>query len=469
MKNIMKKIGIISLILSCFIIGSIYILISFLYVRGPIITLSGLDEETVNIGDDYKEKGYNSKYIFHDMTEYITTTNNVDTKKFGNYQVIYKLKYQNKTYKKIRKILVKDIEPPKIILNENSYGCPNQEFIETGYEVSDNYDKDLTKKVKVNKSKNKWIYSVKDSSSNEAVIERNIEYSDKESPVIQLTNPTHTIYINSVYTDPGYKIIDNCSKKIDQVNILGTVDTSKLGKYIISYEVKDEAGNLGKAERVVNVINKPVFLNKTVYLTFDDGPSGNITPQILDILKEEGAKATFFINDKGRGLDYLIKRAFDEGHTVASHTASHNFYSVYSSETTFFNEIDSIHNLIYNITGRRNKIFRFPGGSSNLISKYNPGIMTRLVNEANNRGYLYYDWTIDSNDAVGANTKEQVYNNVIKYMGYHSLNIVLMHDAGNKYATLSALRDIIRYGKSNGFVFLPITETTLQARHYVNN
>ena len=255
----------------------------------------------------------------------------------------------------------------------------------------------------------------------------------------------------------------------NKVKITGTVDTKKLGKYIITYEVTDESGNKTKETRTVNVVNRPIFVSKAIYLTFDDGPSANITPKILDILKEEGAHATFFINDHGRNLDYIIKRAVDEGHTVASHTLSHNFYSVYASENAFFKEIDGVHNIIYNASGKRNKIFRFPGGSSNTISRFNPKIMTRLVKMADSNGYLFYDWTIDSNDAGGSNTKESIYNNVTKYMGYQSLNIVLMHDSANKYATLNALRDIIRYGKQNGFTFLPITETTPQSRHHINN
>lgn len=470
MKNILKKIGFISLVLFSFLIGSTYILINFLYFRGPIINLKGLNEETININSKYKEAGYDSHYLFYDMTDEVNTINGVKTDKIGDYKIVYKLKYKNKNYTQIRNIHVRDTEPPTIILNDNSYACPNGEFVETGYEIKDNYDKELKDKIKIKKEKDKWIYSIKDNSGNKTTVERKITYKDVEKPKIELTNPTYSIYINSIYSDPGYKITDNCSQDLNnKVKISGEVNTSQLGKYTISYEVTDESGNNTKVERTVNVVNQPVFINKTVYLTFDDGPSSNITPQILDILREEGAKATFFINDKGRGLDYIIKRASDEGHTVASHTATHNFYSVYSSETAFFNEIESVHNLIYNVTGKSNRIFRFPGGSSNLISRYNPGIMTRLVNEANNRGYLYYDWTIDSNDAGGANTKEQVYYNVVNYMGYRSLNIVLMHDAGNKYATLGALRDIIRYGKSNGFTFLPITDTTPQAKHHVNN
>lgn len=467
--NIFKEKIKYSLIFSLLIIiFSVYLLLIFLYIRGPIIYLSNLDKDTININSEYKEFGYKARYIYHDLTRNVLVQNNIDLNKFGNYSIIYKLKYKNKEYKKVRKIKVSDIESPVIILNDNNIACPNQEFIETGYEVIDNYDDDLLDKVEVLKTHDEWIYKVKDKSGNESKAIRKIIYEDTKSPVITLINPDINVYINSNYTEPGYKVSDNCDKNLS-VKVSGSVDTSKLGKYIITYEVTDESLNKTQVSRTVNVVNRPIFVNKAVYLTFDDGPSSDITPKILDILKEEGVKATFFVNDHGRGLDYLIKRAHDEGHTVASHTLSHNFYSVYSSENAFFKEIDAVHNIIYNITGKKNKIFRFPGGSSNTISRFNPGIMTRLVKRADNNGYLFYDWTIDSNDAGGSNTKEAIYNSVTKYMGYKSLNIVLMHDSAYKYATLNALRDIIRYGKSNGFTFLPITESTPQARHHINN
>lgn len=458
------------LLLFLIIIGGLYIFLNILYFRGPVINLEGKLEETININSIYKESGYKAKYICYDVTNQVQINNNINFEKIGDYEVVYQIKYKNKNYKKVRKIHVADIEAPIITLNENSYACPNKEFNETGFIVSDNYDQDLKNKVEVEKNKDKWIYKVKDKSGNETMVERKIIYEDKDAPIITLNSPIYNIYVNSTYVEPGFTVKDNCSESLkNKVKITGQVDTSKLGKYFITYEVMDESSNKTEVKRTVNVIKRPGFVNEVIYLTFDDGPSANITPQILDILKEENVKATFFVNDHGRHLDYLIKRAVNEGHTVASHTASHNFYYVYSSEETFFNEIDAVHNIIYNLTGKKNKIIRFPGGSSNTISRFNPGIMTKLVKAADARGYIFYDWTIDSNDAGGSNTKKAIYNNVVKYMGYRYLNIVLMHDSADKYATLAALRDIIKYGKNNGFSFLPITETTPQARHHVNN
>lgn len=467
-KGINLKKGV--LVLFFLAVFSFFVTINILYFKGPTIKLFGHDKEIVNIHGNYNEKGFSAKYIYFNLNNQVKVDGNVDTSNPGEYQISYSLKYKNKKYQKVRKVEVKDLIAPLITLNQNSVACPNKEFVETGYEVTDNYDKDLQDKVKVTKTKKAWFYEVEDSSGNVYSTKRTIIYEDKESPVITLNNNPINVYINSNYTEPGYVVSDNCTDNLEsKVSVSGSVDTSKEGTYTLVYSVTDESGNSTQATRTVNVVSRSAFVSKAVYLTFDDGPSANITPQILDVLKEENVKATFFVNDHGRGLDYLIKRAYLEGHTIASHTMSHNFYTVYTSEDAFFNEIDGMHNIIYNITGKRNKIFRFPGGSSNTVSKYNAGIMTKLVNLADNQGYLFYDWTIDSNDAGGARTKEAIYYNVTKYMGYNSLNIVLMHDSSDKYATLGALRDIIKYGKDNGFVFLPITETTPQARHHVNN
>lgn len=104
-----------------------------------------------------------------------------------------------------------------------------------------------------------------------------------------------------------------------------------------------------------------------------------------------------------------------------------------------------------------------------MISKFNPGIMTRLTKLVSESGYHYFDWNVDSNDAGGANMSSTVYNNVVSHLKHERLNVVLMHDAGNKKQTLGALRDIIKYGKDNGFIFDKITMETPLITHSVNN
>ena len=125
-----------------------------------------------------------------------------------------------------------------------------------------------------------------------------------------------------------------------------------------------------------------MYIGSTIYLTFDDGPSLDITPKILDLLKKHNIKATFFVINRNSNTDYLIKRAYNEGHTIGLHTSSHNYSKIYANETAYFNDLANIENKVIKITGTSSKIIRFPGGSSNTVSRnYNKGIMTRLTKQ----------------------------------------------------------------------------------------
>ena len=147
---------------------------------------------------------------------------------------------------------------------------------------------------------------------------------------------------------------------------------------------------------------------KVIYLTFDDGPS-NYTEDILNILDKYDVKATFFVTCSG-SLDKYAKKIIEKGHTLGLHTCTHRYNTIYSSEENYFNDLNSISNKVEELTGYKSKYIRFPGGSSNTISRFNKGIMTRLTQKVTEDGYKYYDWNIDSGDAAGAD-KEGVYNN----------------------------------------------------------
>lgn len=210
-----------------------------------------------------------------------------------------------------------------------------------------------------------------------------------------------------------------------------------------------------------------VTRNRVVYLTFDDGPSPR-TSEILDILKKYNVKATFFVTNQNSQYDYLIKRAYDEGHTIGLHTSSHNYHEIYASEDAYFADLQAIQDKVYNITGYRSTIIRFPGGSSNTVSRFNPGIMTRLTQLVEERGFYYHDWNVDSEDAAGANEERQM-NNVMTYSPKHEVVNLLMHDSGNKYATVNSLEAKIKYYLDNGYSIQPLTPSSPCVHHGVNN
>lgn len=210
----------------------------------------------------------------------------------------------------------------------------------------------------------------------------------------------------------------------------------------------------------------------TIYLTFDDGPSVEITPYVLDILAAKGVKATFFIvgYEPGTQREELVKRIYEEDHSIGLHGISHTYSKIYSSLEALESNFISLQDLIYESIGIRPIIIRFPGGSSNTVSKhYCPNIMTEATTYFTNQGFIYFDWNVDSRDAGGTDTADGVFNNVTSALKPGRRNIVLMHDSSSKMHTLEALEAIIDYGLENGYTFKVITSETESMAHSVAN
>lgn len=255
--------------------------------------------------------------------------------------------------------------------------------------------------------------------------------------------------------------------------------TALVGNYeSVTVKVTEQipAGVLKVKEEVKKEVKKEVKQVTTkdtrpgvIYLTFDDGPSLSITPKILDILKKKNVKATFFILNYDGKKEEIVKREVNEGHTVAIHGYSHDYKEIYQSEEIYMQNIKKLQDKIKASTGYNATITRFPGGSSNTVSKYNPGIMTRLTKKVVDSGYKYFDWNVTSGDAGEARNSTDVYNNVVKNLSKSKSNVVLMHDFNGNTKTLNALESIIDYGVQNGYTFSKITESTKMVTHSVNN
>ncbi len=176
-------------------------------------------------------------------------------------------------------------------------------------------------------------------------LEQHVVVADEEAPVITLNGEVElTITVGTSYQDAGATATDNLDTEV-AVSQAGKVDVNTAGDYKINYTATDVAGNTATAERIVHVIKKTTPIStpkssgwsgpvasKVVYLTFDDGPS-EYTANLLDVLKKYNAKASFFVTC--RGSDAMIKREYDEGHTVALHTCSHDYAQIYASEEAF--------------------------------------------------------------------------------------------------------------------------------------
>ncbi len=193
---------------------------------------------------------------------------------------------------------------------------------------------------------------------------------------------------------------------------------------------------------------------KQVYLTFDDGPSRDVTPQILDILKENDVKATFFV--LGARVDLYpdtLKREFAEGHYIANHGYSHDYKRVYESKDTVYQEYVECENSIKAALGNpdfNTYLFRFPGGSSG-------GHYESIKAEARqlflNYGVAYTNWNCLTGDAENKKTKEACMQEMLDTKGDKNSIILLMHDANDKQQTVDALPEIIQYYKNEGYTF----------------
>ncbi len=324
-------------------------------------------------------------------------------------------------------------------------------------------------------------YIIYQNNVNKTVSVMQLEESPKNDapPVICLKGEKEiTLNEGESYQEQGYSAIDEEEGSIVKKVKIEREEIDK-DKYKLIYTVKDSSGNEAKEERIVKIKrknkskgekNKEEKKNNKgiIYLTFDDGPSSN-TSKILDILKEEGVNATFFLLNYSDEQENLVKREVAEGNAIGIHGYSHDYGKIYKSVDSYMENLDKLQEKIYKSTGEKTTITRFPGGSSNTISDFNPGIMTKLSKEVEKRGYQYCDWNVDSNDAGGSDSENEIYKNVVNGLFKNGRNVVLMHDANGKGATVKALKKIIKYGKENGYSFQVITPETEMVHHGIAN
>lgn len=201
---------------------------------------------------------------------------------------------------------------------------------------------------------------------------------------------------------------------------------------------------------------------KKVYLTFDDGPGPN-TDKILDILDEYGVKATFFVVGK-EGYADQYRRIVEEGHTLGMHSYSHKYNEIYASVDAYKDDLNRLHDFLYELTGEDCNVVRFPGGSSNTISKVD---MRELISYLNEKNMVYYDWNVSSGDATGAyKNADQIAANVLENIDQYNNAIILFHDAAGKESTVEALPIIIeKILESSDTVILPISSDTVKIQH----
>jgi peptidoglycan/xylan/chitin deacetylase (PgdA/CDA1 family) len=183
-------------------------------------------------------------------------------------------------------------------------------------------------------------------------------------------------------------------------------------------------------------------------------------------LDRYGVKATFFVVNNGYAS--VMSQIAQAGHMVAIHSATHDFNRIYASEDAYFNDLYRRQSIIESYTGHCPMMLRFPGGSSNTISRFNPGIMSRLSKLVEEKGFRYFDWDVDSRDAGGVTHGwAEVAYNVIRGVSYRSSSVVLMHDSHG--TCLKATERIIQWGLANGYTFVVLDYYGPGAHHGIYN
>lgn len=380
---------------------------AFYYFTTPQITLKGDAVMEVTMKDGYTEPGAEATFSFHDISSHIQIdTSDLNDKKVGTYTVTYTVDYLDKSASKSRTVSVVDREPPEITFTEGDH---------------------LT--------------------------------------VLPMSN----------FEDPGVSAIDDSDGDVtDQVTAKGIVDTSNRGDYEINYTVSDSYGNEATATRTVTVEGEPVReIKKVIYLTFDDGPSMSVTPKILKTLEKYHVPATFFVigYDSDPQKIKLMQRALKDGCTIGIHGMSHDYSKIYASVPAFMENVTSLHAALKKDLNYDAFVMRFPGGSSNTVSaEYSKGIMSKLVKEVQENGFLYNDWNVDSTDASGNNIPvDQLVASVKASCSKKTYNVILMHDTDAKGTTAKALPKIIKWGKKKGYTFKAIEPDSPMVHHGVNN
>ena len=480
----MKKVGLIGLILLVSLIliaGFGFLGVAAMNRWNLELTLEGPREITLEVGKPYQEygafaHGEGTLLYYEQGNPEVEITGEVDTETLGTYEVEYRTEWKRLSAEDKRVIHVVDTQAPVITLQsvEDSYTLPGQPYQEEGFQASDNYDGDLTSQVKVEERGGVVYYEVEDSSGNKANAERFIVYDDRDAPVLTLEGGDITLPYGTPYEEPGYSAEDNVDGDLTaSVEVSGEVDVYHDGDYTITYTVKDAYNNETEATRKVTVEPKPEPVipdhtgEKVVYLTFDDGP-GKYTEQLLEILDKYDVKVTFFVTNQFPQYQYLIAKEAEAGHAVGVHTYSHVFSEVYASDEAYWNDFERMNDIIEEQTGQRTTIFRFPGGSSNKKSlNYNIGIMTRLTQQAEEKGYTYFDWNVLSGDAGETTDSDQIVANIMAGIRARDQSVVLCHDIHDY--TVNAMDEFLKTALEEGFVFEILMPGGYTVHGHLNN
>ncbi len=444
------------------------------------LAVSGGEELLLEYGEPYREAGVTpvvrGTLLFRDgwvPKISIVTQGVVNEEKLGTQEIRYFAQWFGMQAEAKRTVRVMDTQCPVITLHtdpDHPY-VPGQPYSEEGFTAFDNRDGDITHKVVRVEHLGKVTYAVLDSSGNPGYAEREIPEYDYTPPELTLNGFRDvTITAGTKYEDPGCAAWDNADGDLtEQITASGEVVWYKKGTYTLTYSVTDSYGNTATVERIVRVTPRPRQEtvdpgDKVIYLTFDDGP-GPYTMELLELLDSYDVHATFFVIDNS--FRSVMKEITQRGHSIGIHSMTHAYRQIYASPKAFFDDLYGMQKIIEEQTGVKTWLMRFPGGSSNTVSRICPGIMTTLTAAVEEAGFHYFDWNVDSGDAGSAKNAERVCRNVTDGVARENVSIVLQHDIHRH--SVDAVEKILIWGFENGYTFLPLREDSPAVHHSLNN
>ena len=447
------------------LLGCIVVLvlgIGIYFMTRPAVSFNESTQD-IEINSTYNPMSFIKK-VRGNKSDVTVDDSKVNVKKLGKYKITYTLNKKNyvlnvevvDTKKPTFKVVNKAVEVgTKVKASEFVTDIKDETKTKTYFKKDVSFDKEGTQKVTV---------VVEDQGGNKTEKEVNVKVvKDTKAPLLAGLQNYDTTVGSNIDFMKGITVEDDFDKNPKVTVDSSKVDFGKAGTYKVIYTTKDKSGNERKYTQTV-IVNNPRPANaiapsgeKIVYLTFDDGPSQSVTPLILDVLKQENVKATFFV--LGTNTKYnpdLIKREFEEGHYIANHGYTHKYSTVYASPEATLDEYNFTQQAIRDALGNQNyksKVFRFPGGSNGgyyHTAKQNSKAFLR------ENGIVHLDWNCLSKDAEGANTKEALMQNIIDTMGDKDSVVILMHDASDKILTYEMLPELISYLRDKGYKFQTI-------------
>lgn len=280
-----------------------------------------------------------------------------------------------------------------------------------------------------------------------------VKFFSKLSNVVVAVNITDTLGIMGE-NNPINKAFSEEVRRIEEEKINAEIAARKLEEEKkIAEEKRIEEERIKAEEEAKKLAEEKAKNGKIAYLTFDDGPSKRVTPAILDVLDDYNIKATFFVIGKmGKANEKVLKRIFDEGHSIGNHTYSHKYGYIYKNTENFISDLKLADKVFKDILGEdfETNILRLPGGS---FEKYKQKFLIAAAEE----GYQNYDWNALNGDAEGVDlSKEKLINRLKSTTKKQKELIVLMHDTDAKKTTVEALPAIIEYLIKEGYEFRTI-------------